>query len=68
MVIIKLTGKTNHGKNRIREHGEFWEVLKLPTGVSSMTHKPAFPPIKSVKTGEERWLDNQNFSWLPDRF
>ena len=68
MVIIKLTGKTNHGKNRFREHGEFWEVLEVPTGVIKMSHKPAFPTIKSVKTGEERWLDNVNFSWLPARF
>ena len=68
MVIIKLTGKTNHGKNRIREHGDLWEVLEVPTGVISISPKPKFPPIKSVKTGEERWLDDQNFSWLPDRF
>ena len=52
-MIIRLTGTTNHGKNRVREHGELWEVLELPTGVTSMTHKPTFPPIKSVKTGEE---------------
>jgi len=67
-MIIKLTGKTNHGKNRVREHGDLWEVLEVPTGVLSMTHKPSFPPIKSVKTGEERWLDDVNFSWIPDRF
>ena len=67
-MIIKLTGKTNHGKNRIREHGDLWEVLEVPTGVIKMSHKPAFPPIKSVKTGEERWLDDVNFSWIPERF
>ena len=63
MMMIKLTGKTNHGKNGIREHGDLWEVLDVPTGVIKMSHKPPFPPIKSVKTGEERWLDDQNFSW-----
>jgi len=62
-MMIKLTGKTNHGKNRIREHGDLWEVLELPTGVIKMSHKPHFPCIKSVKTNEERWLDDQNFSW-----
>ena len=25
--IIRLRGRTNHGKNRIHEHGEMWEVL-----------------------------------------
>ena len=49
-MIIKLTGKTNHGKNRVREHGDLWEVLEVPTGVLSMTHKPSIPPIRSAKT------------------
>ena len=31
--MIKLKGITGHGKNRIREHGELWEVLELPPGV-----------------------------------
>ena len=59
--MIKLKGKTGHGKNRIREHGELWEVLEFPTGVVSMSPKPVLTPIKSVKTGEERWLDEKNF-------
>ena len=25
---IKLTGKTQKGKNRVREHGQFWTVLR----------------------------------------
>jgi hypothetical protein len=64
IMMIKLTGITNHGKNRVREHGDLWEVLELPTGVIKMSHKPIHPPIKSVKTGEERWLDDTNFSWI----
>ena len=67
-MIITLTGLTNKGKNRIREHGDKWEVLDVPPGVVSMTPKPAFPPIRSLKTGEFRWLDDENFSWIPDRF
>jgi hypothetical protein len=23
---VRLTGKTRHGKNRVREHGELWNV------------------------------------------
>ena len=59
--MIKLKGITGHGKNRIREHGELWEVLELPPGVLSMTPKPTLIPIKSIKTGEWRWLDEKNF-------
>ena len=67
-MILTLTGRTGHGRNRIQEHGNLWEVLEVPTGVVSMSQKPPFPPIKSVKTGEERWLDDVNFSWIPARF
>jgi len=56
--IITLKGLTGHGKNRVREHGEKWEVVE-----TTLTPKPMFPPIKSLRTGEERWLDDVNFSW-----
>jgi hypothetical protein len=62
-MIITLKGLTGHGKNRIREHGDLWEVLDLPPGVISMTHKPRLPPIKSLKTGAWRWLDDINFEF-----
>ena len=26
---VKLTGKTKHGKNRVREQGELWRVIKI---------------------------------------
>ena len=60
---ITLKGITGHGKNRIREHGDLWEILDLPPGVISMTPKPPLPPIKSLKTGERRWLDDINFEF-----
>ena len=67
-MIITLKGITNHGKNRIREHGDKWEVLDLPPGVMAMEPKPIFPPVKSLKTDAWRWLDDKNFSWIPARF
>ena len=67
-MILTLKGLTGHGKNRINEHGDKWEVLKLPPGVLGMDPTPSLPPIKSLKTGEWRWLDGVNFSWIPERF
>ena len=67
-MILTLKGLTGKGKNRIREHGDQWEVMDLPPGVLNMTPKPDLPPIKSLKTGEWRWLDAVNFSWIPERF
>lgn len=54
-MIIKLKGITNHGKNRIREHGDEWLVLE-----PQVTPKPTMLFIESVKTGDRRWL-NHNF-------
>ena len=51
-MIWTLEGVSNHGKNRIREHGNRWEVLSLPPGVCRIDPKPVDPAIKSLKTGE----------------
>ena len=58
---FRLKGLTGHGKNRIREHGDLWEVLGLPRGVISADPMPVHPAIESVKTGEPRWFDPVNF-------
>jgi hypothetical protein len=36
MMIIRLKGKTGHGKNRVRENGEFWEIITVDGGESSI--------------------------------
>ena len=66
--IITLKGITRHGKNRIHEHGDQWEVLGLPPLVIKMSHPRRLPWIRSLKTGEGRWLDDRNFSWTPELF
>ncbi len=52
MIKISLVGVTAKGKNRIREHGSLWEVLD-----DSGTIRPELW-IRSLTTGEERWLTN----------
>ena len=68
MMILTLKGITRHGKNRVHEHGDHWQVLDLPPGVIKMSHPPRLPPIQSLKTDEWRWLDDRNFSWIPELF
>ena len=34
--IIKLSGKTRHGKNRIRENGDMWKVINTDGQDSSV--------------------------------
>ena len=57
-MILTLKGIKNHGKNRIREHGDKWEVME-----TTLAPKPPLPPIKSLKTGEIRWLEDINFEF-----
>ena len=66
-MILTLTGITLHGKNRIREHGDLWEVLNLPPGVIKMWPEPVRMVVKSLKTGEWRWLDDINFEIILER-
>lgn len=61
--IIRLRGKTNHGKNRVREHGEVWEVLDWQS-----TLRPNQPFIRSIQTGDERWLTDDFEVVIPERF
>ena len=59
---IRLKGITGHGKNRIREHGDVWEILTLQDiGIFSSTAHGNSTPIRSIATNEWRWLDEKNF-------
>ena len=62
--IIKIRGVTRHGKNRVHEHGEMWEVTEWKSEL-----RPGLQLIRSLKTNDERWLDPDNFEIvLPSRF
>tara|TARA_R100001369_G_scaffold92390_2_gene137177 strand:+ start:1170 stop:1367 length:198 start_codon:yes stop_codon:yes gene_type:complete len=50
---IKLEGSTLKGKNRVKEHGQWWDVLDWFHPTDSI----AFA-IESVTTGDRRWITN----------
>lgn len=58
---VKLRGITKHGKNRVREQGELWDVIGLPTGVVGMSIRPICPTIKGQMRGDERWFNPRDF-------
>lgn len=66
MQAIKLTGKTQKGKNRVRELGSDWEIVAGPAPVICLQNKPGLliqPKNNSVKA---RWIFAENdpdFSW-----
>lgn len=49
-----LTGKTRHGKNRVREHGTVWEVTRH--NEINYPHTAHKTEIRSVLTGARRWV------------
>ena len=54
-MMFELKGKSNHGKNRVREHGDVWEVQ-----TSTLTPAPNKWMLMSVLTGDQRWVDKEN--------
>ncbi len=54
---IRLKGKSGHGKNRIREHGDIWLVVHVDTNKVMLRSRN-----KTFKVGDEmhhdgRWID-----------
>ena len=71
-MLLKLTGKTNHGKNRINQHGEIWRVKEDSTfrGQPAWHLQSIDKTFGGFKDGHRdfdgRWVLKQNdpnFDW-----
>ena len=55
---VRLSGKTRHGKNRIRENGDMWEVITIDGKESSvLPTKICVVPMAEGRRDNWRWLD-----------
>ena len=55
---VRLSGKTRHGKNRIRENGDMWRVINLDGKESSvLSTKICVVPMAEGRRENWRWLD-----------
>ena len=53
---VRLEGVNRHGKNRVRENGDWWEVIMVDGGDSSILNtKVCVTPVSG--TGNWRWID-----------
>lgn len=65
---VKLTGKTKHGKNRVREQGAVWIVVKVKSGMLFCEDKEKeFALLRKEDNPGEfwRWValkEDKNFS------
>ena len=66
--MLLLEGITQHGKNRIREHGAEWRMVATLPSIQAASHaslKGPFASVVSERTGERRWVsltDDPDFS------
>ena len=55
---VRLTGKTRHGKNRVHENGDIWEVVTVDGRDSSiLSTKICVVPVIEDRRENWRWLD-----------
>ena len=57
---VWLNGKTNHGKNRVREHGNVWKVVKKSETVFFSKNTGPFLLLHSEATKDTRWVSKKN--------
>ena len=58
---MRLTGKTQKGKNRIREHGDLWVLLKTRDSVLFDTKPGQWFLIAPCNNGSaSRWIHSIN--------
>ena len=58
---VKLAGITRHGKNRVREQGEVWEVIRMNPAVSFKTKAPGpFMLLQAAEGINMRWVSTIN--------
>ena len=53
---VRLKGINRHGKNRVRENGEWWEIIMVDGGASSILSTKICVEPKSG-SGNWRWID-----------
>ena len=54
---IRLKGKSGHGKNRIREHGDLWLVVHVDTNKVMLRSRNRTFKIGGVMHHDGRWID-----------
>ena len=65
---VKLKGKTKHGKNRVREQGNTWRVVKIRSGLALAEDRDKeFALLLAENRPDEHWRwvalkDDKNFT------
>lgn len=60
---VILKGKTQKGKNRVRENGSIWVITKIHKGMTGFSNKTSiWLQLMPEKTGDAgiRWVDSKD--------
>ena len=63
---ITLTGKSRHGKNRVKEQGDQWKVKKLQDKVFCKNNGNGAMLVSLTPKGLIRWIGlpiDEDFDW-----
>ena len=56
--ILVLSGKTKHGKNRVREQGKLWRVVRIAPALPHGPHPPG------TEVAELETLDGKHWRFI----
>jgi hypothetical protein len=55
-LILTVAGKSNNGHSRIGQDGKQWQIEKVQRNVNFDTRNGEWVFIRSLLTGERRWM------------
>jgi hypothetical protein len=53
MLLVKLKGISKKGRERVKQHGEWWKVIDARGDALLLTNSL---PLQAVKDGDWRWV------------
>ena len=56
--MVTLVGKSRHGKNRIKEHGDRWTILQIKNNVACCNGGKGF--MLGNNDGDVRWVADKD--------
>lgn len=63
-MLIRLKGRSQHGKNRVHQFGEMWEVMDERTSIQTVTHRGCTGPFWLLKSINSTSAFNPDLRWV----
>ena len=59
--IVRLTGISNHGKNRVQAQGDIWKISGFRSNINTVKHRNCSGPFILLENGKNiRWGATQD--------